>query len=114
MSNTRNTLIAAALLALGASAWAQGTSGALKQPAPPMPATATAMPAAPAAATPAPTDPAASDKMAKKDHDKHASKKTDKKHADKKHVGKKKDHAMKTTTHKPAMKTDDKAAKPAQ
>ena len=58
MLNTRNTLIAAAILALGASAWAQGSaSGALKQPAPPVPASApAAMPSTPA--------PAASDSKA--------------------------------------------------
>ncbi|AOS77738.1 MULTISPECIES: hypothetical protein [Hydrogenophaga] len=100
MLNTRNTLIAAAILALGASAWAQGTSsGALKPPAPPMPATA-AMPTTPAPAT---------DKMAKKDHDKHATKKTEKQHA-----AKKKDHAMKQTAHQPAAKAGDKATRPAQ
>lgn len=90
MLNIRNTLIAAAILALGASAWAQGgTGGALKPTAPPAPASAAAMPA-----TPAP----AADKMMKKDHDKTAVKKTEKKHA------KKKDHTMKKTTHQPAAK----------
>lgn len=93
----RNTLIATAIAALGASAWAQAPTGTdpLKKPAAPAlgaPASPSTTPAAPAA-TPAPRAPGtpmatsgnkATEKAMPK-HEKHASKVTHKKHAKKVH-----------------------------